>query len=389
MPAWLLPDHIADVLPPQAAKIEDLRRGCLDCAAGFGYEFVIPPMLEYVDSLLSGTGRDLDLKTFKLTDQLSGKTLGVRADITAQAARIDAHLLNRDGVVRLCYAGSVLHSQARGALSSRELFQFGVEIYGHPGIEAELEVLKAAQACLAYAKVEGWLVDLADARVLRALLAGSRLSAERHDELLEALTQKDAAATDEIVASLSSQLSAAQCRGLKALPRLYGGVKVLEEAKRQLPDDPAINCALRDIAAVAASLPPTAVNIDLADLRGYHYYTGLTFAVYVAGLQTSLLRGGRYDEVGAAFGRARPAAGFSMDLRELQTHSKRNAQRYAILAPNEVDAALEAAVHALRSRGETVIQALPGQAPVASDFVCDRVLQRSSAGWVLRAVEAA
>lgn len=387
MPAWLLPDHIADVLPAQAEKIEALRRLCLDCARTFGYELIMPPMLEYVDSLLSGTGRDLDLKTFKLTDQLSGKTMGVRADITAQAARIDAHLLNRSGVVRLCYAGSVLHSQAHGALSSRELLQFGAEIYGHPGLEAELEVLQLALACLAGATPARWVVDLADARIVRALLAGAQFGDEGRDELLHALTQKDAATVASLVDAASAGLAPAQRASLKALPALYGDVRVLKEAERALPDLPAVRSALRDISRVARMLPEGAVNIDLADLRGYHYYTGLTFAVYVQGMQAALLRGGRYDEVGAAFGRARPAAGFSMDLRELQAHARPEHASGAVRAPCSDDAQLAQAMAALRGRGEVVIQDLPGHAPELAGFAVDRILHRTDAGWVVKAIE--
>lgn len=318
MPAWLLPDQIADLLPNEAAKLEQLRRSCLDTAKRHGYELVAPSMLEYVDSLLTGTGRDLDLRTFKLTDQMSGKTLGLRADITPQVARIDAHLLNREGITRLCYAGSVLHTRAANALNSREQLQFGAEIYGDSRLSAEQEAIHLLLDCLAQSKVNDIMVDIGDVRVVEALLAQASISAEAHDDMLHALQAKDSAEI-RAIAAREPALSPAVQSDLLALCQLWGDAQVLDELHKRFAQHAVIARAFDDVKQLTAALAKLNinVNIDFADLRGYHYYTASTFKVYVPGLQTALARGGRYDAVGAAFGRERPAVGFSMDLKQL------------------------------------------------------------------------
>jgi ATP phosphoribosyltransferase regulatory subunit len=391
MPAWLLPDHIADSLPAEARRIEELRRRCLDAARSFGFELVMPPLLEYADSLLSGTGQDLNLLTFKLTDQLSGKTLGLRADITPQVARIDAHLLNRTGVARLCYAGSVLHTHAQGALASREQQQFGAELYGHAGLEADIEIIELAQECLERSGVSKPLViDFADVRVLRGLLDGVELTQTQHAQLLEALASKDLSSLAQCTAALG--LSAERRTAIASLCGLYGGLEVLALAQERLPKHRLIEEALRDVARLAALAsarsPNLSVNIDLADLRGYHYYSATSFMIYVDGLQHALVRGGRYDEIGAAFGRARAATGFGLYLGDLASVSALQPERGAISAPWPIDATLAKTVRELRVAGETVVYALPGHAHQPDEFSVDRQLIQTASGWAVTATSA-
>jgi ATP phosphoribosyltransferase regulatory subunit len=328
MPAWLLPDQIADLLPAEARKVEHLRRTCLDSAHAYGYELVTPSLLEYANSLLTGTGRDLDLRTFKLTDQISGKTLGLRADITPQVARIDAHLLNRSGVTRLCYVGSVLHTRAANALTSRELIQFGAEIYGHSGLEAEIEALELLLSCLKTCGVSDITVDLGDVRIVEAILAKAKLSPENHEDLLAALQAKDTTQIQTIAArskgNAQSCLNQTEVNDLMALCQLWGEISILDEIEARFAAYPSVKQTIADLRRLVQTLRErfkVAINIDFADLRGYHYYTASTFAIYVPGLQTALARGGRYDAVGAAFGRERPAVGFSFDIKQLSSVS--------------------------------------------------------------------
>ena len=384
--AWLLPEHIADVLPAQARHIEELRRGLLDVARRYGCELVMPPLLEHLESLLSGTGHELGLQTFKLVDQLSGRTLGVRADTTPQVARIDAHLLNRHGVTRLCYCGPVLHTRPSGLHSTREPLQFGAEIYGHAGLEADLEVLDLALDCLRFGAVAKPTLDLGDARIVRALLSGLAVDAQYTADLVAALAAKDATA----LASLCSDLPLEVSSGMQALLRLYGGIEVLDVAGRELPTRPLIRAALNDLRwladHVAQAHPEVQVGFDLADLGGYAYYSGVRFAVYAPGSSDALLRGGRYDEVGAVFGRNRPAVGFSLDLKELAGLSAAGKQAAAIRAPWSEDAALRAVVRGLRERGETVACVLPGHEHEGQEFDCDRELVAVAGHWVVCAL---
>ncbi len=382
--AWLLPEHIADVLPARARQVEMLRRGLLDAAESFGFELVIPPMLEHIESLLSGTGHALDLQTFKLVDQMSGRTLGIRADSTPQVARIDAHLLNRTGVARLCYCGPVLHTRAAGDGSSREPLQFGAEIYGHPGLEADLEVLNLALECLGVAGLGHVVLDLADARIVRAVLAGVPVDVARLEAVHDALAAKDIAELRGAARGFPAQARS----GLEALVRLYGDESVLAEARRALPERAAISVALDELAALAAharqSHPDITVGFDLADSSGYAYYSGLRFAAYSEGASHEVARGGRYDEVGAIFGRVRPAVGFGLDVKELAMLAPSRPSRSAIRAPCSGDASLRAAVRALRSRGEIVVCQLPGDAGNESGVVLDRSLVASNGQWAVQ-----
>jgi len=387
--AWLLPEHIADVLPTQARRIEDLRRDLLDRARAYGFELVMPPLLEHLESLLSGTGGELDLRTFKLVDQLSGRTLGLRADTTAQAARIDAHLLNREGVTRLCYCGPVLHTRPTGLAATREPLQFGAEIFGHAGLEADLEAAELALDCLQLAGVMQPVIDLADARVLRGVLAGVPLDAAQLQEVAQALSEKDTPA----VAVLTRTAPEEARRALRALPGLYGGDEVLDTARRVLPARPLVRQALDELQWLAAHLrrahPGLRTGFDLSDMSGYAYYSGPRYAVYGTGCSDALARGGRYDEVGAIFGRNRPAVGFSLDLKTLAEVNAVAPAPTAIRAPWGEDPDLRAVVRRLRAAGETVLSVLPGHEPGSTAFDCDRELVAVGGRWVLRSVDAA
>jgi len=386
--AWLLPEHIADVLPAQARHIEELRRGLLDVARSYGCELVMPPLAEHIESLLSGTGGDLDLKTFKLVDQLSGRTLGVRADSTPQVARIDAHLLNRAGVARLCYCGPVLHTRPAGLQSSREPLQFGAEIYGHAGLEADLEVQDLALDSLHGAGLDGIALDLGDARIVRGLLAGIELPAARRAEIHAALAAKDVAGLRRSSAGFAAEVR----EGLAALPGLYGGDDVLAAARRVLPARAPITAALDDLGWLARHArqahAQVQVGFDLADVGASAYYSGARFAVYARGSSDVVARGGRYDEVGAIFGRNRPAVGFSLDVKELAELVAGRGARAAIRAPWAEDAGLREAVRGLRRQGETVVCILPGHEHEGQEFACDRELVAVDGRWLVRALPA-
>ncbi len=385
MSAWVLPDHIADVLPSEARHIEELRRQLLDTARGYGYELVMPPLLEHLESLLSGTGEALDLQTFKLVDQLSGRSMGLRADTTPQVARIDAHLLNRQGVARLCYCGPVLHTRPDRPHATREPLQFGAEIYGHAGREADLEALQLALEGLRAAGVPRLLVDLADVRIVRSLFAGVMVTPEVIEDVHAALAAKDAAG----LATLTRDFPEASRAGLQSLLQLYGDVQVLDEAARLLPAVPAVQEALANLRWLAGQLEGVEVSFDLADLRGYAYYSGVRFAIYAPGASDSLARGGRYDEVGAVFGRNRPAVGFSLDVRDLVGVLPERPLRAAIRAPwsGEGDAGgLRSAIAALRAQGETVVCMLPGHESEIDEFHCDRELVEQGGQWHVRAL---
>jgi ATP phosphoribosyltransferase regulatory subunit len=387
MSAWVLPDHIADVLPSEARHIEELRRELLDTARGFGYELVMPPMLEHLESLLTGTGEALDLQTFKLVDQLSGRMLGLRADTTPQVARIDAHLLNRQGVTRLCYCGPVLHTRPDRPHATREPLQFGAEIYGHAGLEADLEALLLALDCLKATRVAPLTVDMADARIVRSLLSGVGATREQLARVHAALATKDSTE----LAALTKDFPPAARQGLLALINLYGDDQVLAEAARVLPDSPLLQQALQHLRWIAGHVGDGArMRFDLADLRGYAYYSGMRFGIYTPGASDTLVRGGRYDEVGAVFGRNRPAVGFSLDVRELVGVAATRSLKAAIRAPwldAGPDAAeLRGAIAQLRGQGETVVCVLPGHESEVDEFQCDRELARDASGrWVVRA----
>jgi ATP phosphoribosyltransferase regulatory subunit len=380
MPNWLLPENIADVLPSEARKIEELRRDMLDNFQLYGYELVMPPMLEYLESLLPVAGHDMDLRMFKLVDQLSGRTMGVRADMTVQVARIDAHLLNRASVTRLCYAGSVLQTKPSGLHATREPLQIGAEIYGHSGLEADAEIQELAVACLARAGFRQIRLDLSHAGVLRAIIASDDKA--REDELLlhALLRRKDVPDLQAATAGYSAVTRAA----LLALPGLYGDAGVIGRARKVLPAYAGINEALNELETLAALTGDANVTVDLADLSGYQYESGVMFSIYVPGLPNAVARGGRYDHVGEAFGRARPATGFSMDLRELARLLPGAERKRAIRAPWGREPALRAKILELRAQGEVVIQSLPGHENDQDEFECDRAIVLENGKWILK-----
>jgi ATP phosphoribosyltransferase regulatory subunit len=309
---WLLPEAVEDILPAQAMKIETLRRKILDLFFARQYELVMPPLLEYTDSLLTGTGHDLELRTFKVVDQLSGRMMGVRADITPQVARIDAHLLNRAGVTRLCYCGSVLHTRPAGPSATREPIQIGAELYGEAAVEADLEILQLLCRALELAGVREARVDIGHVAVFRSIAQAAGIPPADEAALFEALQKKDVPALKE----LTRELQATTRDALLLLPELYGGPEVLEVAEKKLPQLPELTRALAQLRQLSAACRIPA-GFDLAELRGYHYHSGVVFDAYCSGVSGAVARGGRYDEVGRAFGRARPATGFSIDLRSL------------------------------------------------------------------------
>jgi len=384
--AWLLPEHIADVLPAEARRIEELRRQWLDLARSYGFEMVMPPLLEHLDSLLSGTGRELDLKTFKLVDQLSGRTLGLRADTTPQVARIDAHLLNREGVTRLCYCGPVLHTRPAGPHATREPLQFGVEIFGHGGLEADLEVQELALGGLQAAGVQGLMLDLGDARILRSVLGGVALDAMALNDLVAAMTAKDRGAVLDMTRGCNAETRSA----LEAMLELYGGAEVLQLAHDRLPARPEIRAALADLAWLAGHLgqayPGLRIGFDLSDMSGYAYYSGLRFSVYGSGSSNVLARGGRYDEVGAVFGRNRPAVGCSLDLKGLSAVAADLPHTAVVRAPWGEDAGLRKAIRALRASGQSVVCMLPGHEQTVQEFDVDRELCEVEGQWVMRPI---
>ena len=382
MSAWVLPDHIADVLPFEARHIEEIRRDLLDMAQCYGYELVMPPLLEHLESLLTGTGEALDLQTFKLVDQLSGRMMGLRADSTPQVARIDAHLLNRRGVTRLCYCGPVLHTRPGAPHATREPLQFGAEIYGHKGLEADLEILTLALDALQAAQVSAVSVDMADARIVHALVKDAQLSVHQQTLLQAALAAKDASE----IKVITRDCPAAAAQALLQLVELYGDIAVLDEAQKILPDHAEIQDALAHLRWLAGHVEGTKFTFDLSDLRGYAYYSGAQFSLYAPGASDALARGGRYDEVGSIFGRKRPAVGFSLDIKALSSVAASRPLRAAIRAPWGEAAELRAAIAALRRQGETVVCVLPGHESEVDEFQCDRELLQASGQWVVKSI---
>lgn len=378
---WLLPEHIEDMLPAQALRFERVRRQLLDWFHVCGYQLVVPPLLEYLPSLLSGTGHDMDLKTFKVVDQLSGRLMGLRADITPQAARIDAHLLNRQGVVRLCYAGSVLHALPDGQMQTREPLQIGAELFGHAGIESDVEVQRLMIKALQLAGIESVQLDFGHVAIFHSLVERAAVSPELEAELFQAMQGKDIPALAELTAALDP----AAREGLRLLPKLYGGAEVLDEAQRHLPDYPEIRKALGDLRTIGSQVQGCVPSLcfDLAELRGYHYHSGVVFAAYAAGWANAVALGGRYDEVGKTFGRPRPATGFSMDLRTLVAALPAQPLPKAILAPYVQDAALQDRISGLRAQGEVVVVDLPGHEGSREELNYDRALTQGEGGWIV------
>ena len=385
---WLLPEGIEEILPLEAQHLEGMRRRLLDLFDSWGYELVMPPLIEYLEALLTGTGRDLDLQTFKLTDQLSGRLMGVRADMTPQAARIDAHYLKRNVPVRLCYVGSVLHTRPDEFAGSRELLQLGAELFGHPGPESDVEILRLMLAALQAIGIVSPHLDLGHVGVFRQLAADAGLDGRLESDLFDALQRKARPDVDALLAG--STLSAERKAMLAALTELNGGPEVLVEARARLAAaDAAVGQALDNLQAVAdaiaSSHPGVPLYFDLAELRGYRYYTGVVYSVFITGHGQAVAQGGRYDGIGKAFGRERAATGFSADLRRLLKILPGNAPpRAGIHAPWSRDGVLRKEVERLRAAGERVVIGLPGAAVSASELGCDRELVQEKGVWLIR-----
>lgn len=379
MHTWLLPEYIEDVLPAEAARLESFRRLLLDLFRVHGYQYVMPPMLEYVESLLTGTGHDLDIATFKVVDQLTGRLMGLRADTTPQAARIDAHMLNHQGVSRLCYAGTVLRTQPGGLARTREPLQLGAELYGHAGIESDIEVQRLMIKALQLLGLEHIVLDLSHVAIFAGLAHTAQLETRQEEDLQAALQSKDVSRVKQLVANLPQKSQDA----FVALTRMHGGIEVLEEARQILPQTEEMLQAIAQLEAVATALNSDHVTVtfDLSELRGYHYHSGMVFAAYATGYAGPIALGGRYDEVGMAFGRSRAATGFSLDLRgALQALGPAKVEM-GILSPAVEDAELTARVASLRAQGEIVVEALPGVPVHPDEIACDRTLQRVDGHW--------
>ncbi len=379
---WLLPEYIEDVLPPFSWRLDSVRRAILDLFWRHGYELIRPPLLEYLESLLTGTGHDLDLKTFKLVDQLSGRHMGLRADITPQAARIDAHLMTHQGVNRLCYSGSVLHTRPDSMMGTREPLQIGAELFGHAGLESDFEIQTLMVDALAVAGAGNVFIDLGHVAIFRAMVSQATQSAARETELFQALQSKDTRLLTELTSDLEPSLAKALC----ALPELNGGSSVLDQASSRLPAYSGIAAALRDLKRLGEMLERRGIRIsyDLAELRGYHYHSGIVFAAYAEGYRDAVAKGGRYDEVGKAFGRARCATGFSIDLREVLSNGDAPG-RIGVLAPYRTDdAALSKCIADLRHAGERVVVELPGSGSHNAELGCDRHLVFEAGGWKVK-----
>ena len=389
---WLLPDGVEDLLPEEAARLEFLRRHILDLYAAWGYRLVITPLVEYLDSLLVGTSRDLDLHTVKITDQLSGRMLGVRADITPQAARIDAHGLNSDGPVRLCYSGSVLHTRPRGLGTSRTPIRIGAELFGHAGTACDIELIGLMHATLQAAAIDEVTIVLGHVGLFRTLVAASRLPEAVEAELFEAVQRKAFDDIDEIVKRevKDKRLAKLLCR----LTRLSGGEEVLTAARKLFADaPPEAQRELAELQAIAAGvkqrLPDVRLGFDLCELRGYAYHTGIVFAAYTPAYGRALAKGGRYNGIGEVFGRARPASGFDSDLKTLARLSAHQLPpRRAILAPDAADPALLQFINQLRESGEVVIGDLGSEDTESVELECDRRIIKQDGKWTLTKAKA-
>jgi ATP phosphoribosyltransferase regulatory subunit len=384
---WLLPEGVEEMLPAAAQNLEQLRRHLVDLYRSWGYEMVIPPLIEFLDSLLTGTGNDLDLQTFKLTDQLSGRMMGVRADMTPQVARIDAHRLKRVVPTRLCYLGSVLLTRSDGLGGSRSPFQVGAELYGHQGYESDIEVLSLMLETLTLAGIKEVHLDLGHVMIFRNLAQQFQLNEEQERVLFDALQRKAIPELREHLATY--KLAKDQQQHFLNLAELSGGEEVLTAGLELLgPINSEIRAALQTLSQIAVAIrqrvPEVPIHFDLAELRGYHYHTGLVFAAYVPGHGQEVARGGRYDGIGQVFGQARPATGFSTDLRTLLNLGHVNAQpSKRIYAPPMGDPALDLYVDELRSQGAQVVRALPGADMGAQSLKCEWELRCQDNTWVV------
>lgn len=388
---WLLPDGVDELLPPHARALEELQRALLDVFERWGYELVQPPVVEYLESLLSGNGEDLDLQTVKLTDQVSGRLMGVRADITPQAARIDAHRLASDAPRRLCYAGPVLHARPDRFAGSRNPLQLGAELYGHAGIESDVEIITLLLEVLAAAEIPPVTLELGHMGLFHAICEHAHLDTALESDVLDLLLMKD---VTELAATLDASGVDDRVAGhLLALTELNGGEDVLARARSALAGAPAsVTAALDDVerltALVRTRVPAADLHLDFAELRGYSYHTGVTFAAYTADHGRAIAWGGRYDNIGNAFGRARPATGFSTDLKLIASLRRDDVPRLPrIFAPAGSEPALLEAIRTYRAAGYTVVQELPGQQGGAAAAGCEQRLTNAQGDWQVEDVE--
>nr|WP_026223871.1 ATP phosphoribosyltransferase regulatory subunit [Methylosarcina fibrata] len=391
--SWLLPDGIEEILPEEAKHLENLRRRLLDMFACWGYELVIPPFIDFLDSLLTGSGHDLELQTFKLTDQLSGQLLGIRADMTPQVARIDAHNLKQEWPTRLCYVGTILHTRGDPLEKTRSPMQIGAELYGHAGRESDVEVICLMLEMLALTGLQNVHLDLGHVGIYRALSRQAGFSPVQESALFDVLQRKARPELQELMEEYTLE------DGLKAmflkLPQLNGGFEVIEKARTALQGaSDELKRALADLEAIAQQLtarfPGLPISFDLAELRGYHYHTGAVFSAFVPSVGREIARGGRYDNIGAVFGRARPATGFSADLKLLSTLERQSALEQPpvrIFAPYRDDSVLNEKIRDLRAQGLTVVQQLPGQAGTARELGCTSILEQDHHNWFVRTLD--
>ncbi len=388
--SWLLPEGIDEILPEEARYLESLRSKLLDLFACWGYDLVIPPFIDFLDSLLTGSGHDLDLQTFKLTDQISGEMLGVRADMTPQVARIDAHNLKHEWPTRLCYVGTILHTRGDPLQKTRSPMQIGAELYGHAGKESDVEVIRLMLEMLAITGLTNVHLDLGHVGIYRALSRQAELTELQESELFDVLQRK---ARPELQVLLATYDIDADLKAmLLKLPELNGGKDTLSKARAVLAKaNDEVKNALLDLEAIAEKLarylPSLPISFDLAELRGYHYHTGIVFAAFVPSIGREIARGGRYDNIGGVFGRARPATGFSSDLKLLSSLSKQvsqTQQRELIFAPYSTDSALTEKVRDLRAQQQAVVQELPGQTGGAKELGCTSILVQDNQNWVVR-----
>jgi ATP phosphoribosyltransferase regulatory subunit len=391
--SWLLPDGIEEILPEEAKHLESLRRKLLDMFACWGYELVIPPFIDFLNSLLTGSGHDLELQTFKLTDQLSGELLGIRADMTPQVARIDAHNLKHEWPTRLCYVGTILHTRGDPLEKTRSPMQIGAELYGHAGLESDVEVIRLMLEMLALTGLQQVHLDLGHVGIYRALSRQAGLNPTQESALFDVLQRKARPELQELMSEFPIE------DGLKAmflkLPQLNGGFEVIEKARSVLRNaNEELKQALADLESIAerlsARFPMLPISFDLAELRGYHYHTGAVFSAFVPSIGREIARGGRYDNIGGVFGRARPATGFSADLKLLSTLGRHNGQEQQpvrIFAPYRDDSVLNDKIRDLRAQGLTVIQQLPGQAGTAQELGCTSILEQDHHNWFVRTLD--
>ncbi len=380
---WLLPDGVEDVLPQSAAHLEKLRRRLLDMFAASGYELVFPPLVEYIESLLTGSGRDLDLMTFKVTDQMTGRLMGVRADITPQVARLDAHCIPTDHTARYCYSGIVLNTQPQGLTTCRTPIQIGAELYGYAGVAADIEIIQLMLTTLTTSGATEIHLDLGHVSVFRELAQAAELSAGLEAQLFDIYQRKSLPELNALLPQLPHS------EWFAALGQLSGEASVLAEAHQLFADVPAaVQKALDDLQYVAQALqrshPQVSISVDLSELRGYHYHTGLVFAAYTPHSAGEIAKGGRYDHIGEAFGRARPATGFSADLKSLAKFVTNQTVVEKIFAPVSQDGSLQALVKKLREEGRVVIQALPGDHGCAQDFGCHQHIVYCDGAWLVQ-----